>query len=461
MASAKTRINQVVPNFDVSGFLDERPIGALHIRVLVLCAAIIACDGFDAQALAFVAPLLRNVWDLNPAVLGRILGASVLGMVFGTLLLGSAADYVGRKGVVIFGTALFAAGAVASAMATSPDELVAIRFITGLGLGGVLPSAVALTSEYAPRRHRSLMIMVMLASITLGSALAGFTAGRLIGHYGWTVVFWVGGLLPLALIPLLLIYLPESLSILVKQKRFSRIRAVLTRIDPALTIDPDTAFFQKELRPGRLLVLQLFQQKRAAVTWFLWLVFFMNLLDVYFLNNWLPTLFNTVGLNIQTAIIIAIVFQIGGAAGSFLLGWLIDHFGFHSMLTINFLVSFASILVLGWANNSVALLGPAAFISGACVIGGQGGCNALAADLYPSHVRSTGVGWALGIGRIGSVAGPVVGGIILSAKWKVSHVFAIAALLQLCCGADIALIGFLRARAHANAAAANSLTEKS
>ncbi len=426
---------------NVTDFLEARTISAFQLRVAALCAVVIGLDGFDSQSLAFVAPAISREWHLLPGALGSVFGAALFGMLIGAILLGSLADYFGRKPMILLGTVIFGLGALSTLAVQALPDLMIIRFLTGIGLGGVLPNAVALTSEYGSRKHRTMMVMVMFSAITVGSALGGVLATQLIPPFGWKAVFVAGGVMPLLIVPAIVIWLPELLEVLVARGARARITSILRKIEPKIDQDADYASSAEKI--SGFVLPQLFRQNRALVTILFWAIFFLNLLDIYFLNSWLPTLFNATGLSDSMAIIITVMFQAGGAIGSFILGWLIARLGFFPVLGTSFVVGCCAILALGWAGAETALLIPAAFLAGACVIGGQGGCNAMAARFYPAFVRSTGVGWALGIGRIGSIVGPVLGGFMLAAHWAVPSVFTAGALPQLGGALFIGAIGLL------------------
>lgn len=423
---------------NIGRYIDDRPLSAFQIRVICLCALVVALDGFDAQALGFVAPALSKDLHLAPGALGPVFGASLFGVMIGSLLFGALADYLGRKWLVIAGVLVFALGSLATSQATSVSDLVMLRFGTGLGLGGVLPNTIALTSEYAPQRRRTLLIMLMFMTVSLGSAIGGSVAAKLITAYGWQVIFIIGGVLPLILCPILIAWLPESLSLMaLDERRSGRVRGLMMRIDPSARFAADARFVIVEESGKGFLLPQLFTNRRLVPTLLLWVMFFMNMLDIYFLNSWLPTLTHGVGLDVQAAIAVGIAFQLGGMLGTIGLGLLIERLGFHAILFITYVAGFVSIVTIGLAGASLPILVPAVFVAGVAVIGGQIGCNAYAAHLYPTYIRSTGIGWALGIGRFGSILGVTVGGMMLSAHWSIPSLFQASAVPQLCSAAVI------------------------
>ncbi|MDA9508339.1 4-hydroxybenzoate transporter [Bradyrhizobium sp. CCBAU 11386] len=432
---------------NIGRFIDDRPVSAFQIRVICLCALVVGLDGFDAQALGFVAPALSKDLHLAPGALGPVFGASLFGVMIGSLLLGALADYFGRKWLVIAGVLLFALGSLATSQATSVSDLVMLRFVTGLGLGGVLPNTIALTGEYSPQRRRTLLIMLMFMTVSLGSAIGGSVAAKLITAYGWQVIFVIGGILPLILCPILIVWLPESLSLLALDERKSgSVRALLARIDPSVAFAADARFVIAEESGKGFLLPQLFTNRRLVPTLLLWVMFFMNMLDIYFLNSWLPTLTHGVGLDLQEAIAVGVAFQFGGILGTVGLGLLIERLGFHRVLFLTYVAGFASIVTIGLAGSMLPILVPAVFVAGVAVIGGQIGCNAYAARLYPTYIRATGLGWALGIGRFGSILGVTVGGLMLAAQWSIPSLFQVSAVPQLCSALVILGLAFLSMR---------------
>jgi len=261
----------------------------------------------------------------------------------------------------------------------------------------------------------------------------------------------IGGILPLILCPVLILWLPESLSLLaLDERKGGRVRTLLMRIDPSANFAADARFTIVEESGKGFLLPRLFTNHRLVPTLLLWVMFFMNMLDIYFLNSWLPTLTHGVGLDLQTAIAVGVAFQFGGMLGTVALGLLIERIGFHRVLFLTYVAGFASIVTIGLAGAVLPILVPAVFIAGVAVIGGQIGCNAYAARLYPTYIRATGIGWALGIGRFGSILGVTVGGLMLAAQWGIPSLFQASAVPQLCSALVIlglAILSMRRGRA--------------
>jgi MFS transporter, AAHS family, 4-hydroxybenzoate transporter len=417
---------------DVAEFIDRQPVGGFQIRLLLTCAAVLFLDGFDTQAIGYVAPALAKEWNLSKGALGPVFSAGLFGLMIGALVFGPLADRVGRKKIIILSTLAFGIGALVTAIVQDVNMLLAIRFLTGLGLGGAMPNAIAMTSEFNPRRRRATMVMIMFCGFSVGAALGGLLAAALIPQFGWRSVFIVGGIAPLLLVPILALRLPESVRFLALTGRANeRVAQLLRLINPKAGFVPGTQFVIHEPGLAGIPVLHLFKEGRTPVTLLLWVVFFMSLLDLYFLSNWLPTVLNDLGASVSSAAAIGSMLQVGGVVGTFALGSIIDRFSFRALALVYFAAVFA-VGAIGQLGHSVVFVTMAIFAAGFCIVGGQIAANALAAGFYPTSVRATGVGWALGIGRVGSIVGPLIGGALLTAKWSAASVFAAAAVAALC-----------------------------
>jgi MFS transporter, AAHS family, 4-hydroxybenzoate transporter len=420
------------PQIDVADFIDQQPVGSFQLKLLATCAAVLFLDGFDTQAIGYVAPVLAKEWGLTKGALGPVFSAGLFGLMIGALLFGPLADRIGRKKIIVLSTLAFGIGALVTALVQDVNALLAIRFLTGLGLGGAMPNAIATTSEFNPRRRRATMVMIMFCGFSVGAALGGLLAAVLIPHFGWRSVFVVGGLAPLLLVPILALRLPESVRFLALTGRANaRVAELLSAINPKAAFAPTTQFVVHEPHLAGIPVLHLFREGRTLVTLLLWVVFFMSLLDIYFLANWLPTVLNDLGASVSEAAVIGSMLQVGGVVGTFALGSIIDRFSFRALALVYFIAVFA-VGAIGQLGHSTVLVTLAIFASGFCVVGGQIAANALAAAYYPTSVRSSGVGWALGIGRVGSIVGPLVGGALMTMKWSTADVFMAAAGAALC-----------------------------
>ncbi len=432
------------PQVNVPALIDAQKIGTFQIRVAVLCAAVVFMDGFDAQAIGYVAPTLSKAWSLKPGELGPVFAAGLFGLMLGALAFSPLADRIGRKPVIIFCTLWFGVTSLLTVTAESTTSLLVWRFVTGLGLGGAMPNPIALTCEYAPQRSRATMIMVMFIGFSLGSAVGGAIAAQLVPSYGWQSVFWLGGIFPLLLAPVLIFWLPESIRLLaLKGTRNEYVAGLIRAINPALRFAPGTRFIAPEEHPEGFPVEHLFTEGRALATVLIWVMFFTNLLVIYFCATWLPTVINNTGVSVRLAVIATALFQVGGIVGTLVLAVLIERFGPYRVLAGAYFAAAILIAAIGQAGSTIELVIPAVFGAGFCVVGAQIGANALTATFYPTFIRSTGVGWALGIGRVGSIIGPLLGGMMLSLQWHIPTIFFAGAVPVLIAGCAVLAMGRL------------------
>jgi AAHS family 4-hydroxybenzoate transporter-like MFS transporter len=410
---------------DIRGFIDDRPIGRYQLQVAVMCGLIVFVDGFDAQAMGFVAPALTAAMKISRGVLGSVISSGLVGMMIGALVSGPLADRIGRKPVLVACALIFGVGSLLTATAQSVESLMAWRAITGLGMGGAMPNAIALTSEYMPRHRRAGAVTTMICGFSLGAAVGGLVAASLIPRFGWPSVFIVGGTIPIAIALVSIAALPESIRFLVVRGRGeSRARQYLARIAPGADVSgPLSPGGDEHAGGGAFIVTELFTNGRALGTMLIWVIYFMNLLNLYFLNSWLPTIISDAGIPVETAIRLTSLFQIGGIAGAVVLGRLLDRSFSFWILAGCYAWAAAFVYSIGHAGASVALLAVTITCAGVGIIGGQNASHALSSEFYPTRIRSTGVGWALGIGRIGSIVGPVVGGLLLAQNTPMRDVF--------------------------------------
>ncbi len=408
----------------VQSFIDAQKVSRMQVAVLLLCFCVVAVDGFDTASIAFIAPALRAEWQLTTSNLSVLFAAGLVGLTIGALLFGPLADRYGRKTIMLVSVIFFGAASVCCGLADSPPTLAALRFLTGIGLGGAMPMSVTLSSEYAPQRHRSVLVTAMFCGLTLGSGLGGVLAAHIVNQWGWRPVLVLGGVLPLGLVPFLMVALPESATYLVMRGADpERVRRILQRIDPAEDLSSVT--WTSPAAPAGSPVGRLFDASLRRGTALIWLTFFTSLLVIYLLSNWLPTLVKSTGLSLIQASLVSAMFQTGGTVGAISIGQMMDRFKPARVLGIAYLMAAGFTALIGSSSGHMAALMLSVFGAGFCVSGGQVGVNALAAAYYPTANRATGVSWASGIGRIGSFVGVVAGGWMVALGMGLPGMFAL------------------------------------
>jgi len=424
----------------VSDAIDERPLGSYQILTIVLCGMVLVLDGFNAQSIGFLAPSISESLHIPLRSFGPIFGAGLFGLMLSSMLIGPVADRWGRKGAIVGSTLAFALFTLMTPRATTFNELLILRFATGLGLGGAIPNAIALTVEYAPKRLTSVVVGFLMSGIPLGLVISGLVASAIMPFWGWESVLYFGGLLPLVLAIVLILWLPESVRFLsVRGGNELKIAKIMGRISAELAgariAPPVSTGRQAEGLP----VIRLFTEGRAAATVLLWIPYFMNLLTLFFVVSWLPALMRESGMSIRAGVTAVSLFSVGGIVVSMAQGPLMNRLGAYGVLVAEF--GFCALLTASFAlvANAFLLTVAVAFLVGGCVTGAQSGLNALAAHFYPTAIRSTGVGWALGVGRTGSILGPVLAGAMLTAGWTPQQILLSAALPAVCSALSIIL----------------------
>ena len=428
---------------NISDVLGNSTIGPLHIRVFVLTMASLIMDGFDVQAMSYVAPAVVADWGIGRDALRYVFPAANAGVLVGSLVFSVVADKIGRRPVLVGATLFFAVMSLATATAQDVTQLLWLRFIAGIGMGCIIPNSTALIGEFSPARLRVTLMMCITVGFTAGAAIGGFVAAWMIPAFGWRSVFVFGGAVPLVVALAMLWGLPESLQFLAVRRR-SRPTLVrwLKELDPRMQVDDSTQLIAQEQNREGAPFVHLFRDGRGVSTVLLWVINFMNLLVLYSVTSWLPLLINAMGYETRTAVLIGAVLQTGGTIGAFGLAWLIARGGFMPMLTGTFAVATLSIAFIGQPGLSLTALGVIVFVAGWCVIGGQPGINALSATYYPTSLRSTGIGWGLGIGRIGAIVGPYIGGVLIGQKWTEQQLFWAAALPALVTTLTFVMLSF-------------------
>ena len=427
----------------VSEIIDERPLSRFQLRTILLCGVVLVLDGFDTQSIGFLAPSMAEFLHISIRTFGPVFAAALIGMMISSMTVGPIADRVGRKWPVVIATLTFSTFAIATARATTFNELVAFRFLTGLGLGGAMPNVVALTSEYAPKRLQQVLVAMVFCGMPFGALLGGLVSSVMLPRWGWQSVFYAGGILPLVVTLILIKVLPESIRFLsVSGTNRDEINRIFSQISVELVHTPlDFSLSSEDQRLEGIPVIHLFTEGRALGTILLWVPFFMNLLILYFIISWLPALLRQTQMPVSAGIIAVSVFSLGGMAGSVMQGRVMNACGSFIVLLSEFGLCLLLIGSLAFIK-SFSLMMITTFLLGFVVQGAQAGLNALSATFYPTSIRSTGVGWALGVGRFGSIVGPVFGGIMMSLEWSPRQIFFVGAIPALLAALAILLSYF-------------------
>ena len=401
---------------NVAQAIDAHSVGAFQVRAFLLCAAVLFVDGFDVQGITYVAPAISQTWNLPRGALGPTFSAGLFGLMIGAVLFAPLADRVGRRRVIIYSCVAFGIGTFVTVWVDSLTSLLVVRFFTGLGLGSALPNAIGLASEYAPLKRRGLIVMFVGSGISLGSIASGVAAAQLISTLGWRAVFAVGGVLPLLLALVLARWLPESVRFAALTERGQPdARRLLRQMWPETAVNDDVRVESDSGEHRIARVADLFADRRRRATPLIWIAFFVGLLNVYLVINWLPTSLNASGFTQEQAALIASMYHLGGVAGTYTLGLLMGRLGPHGLVMCAFLL--ASVGFYVFATTPTLSEGTATAIlmtTGFGVVGGMVALTALAAEIYPVAMRATGLGWALGVGRVGSIVGPTIGGLMLA-----------------------------------------------
>jgi AAHS family 4-hydroxybenzoate transporter-like MFS transporter len=421
--------------------LENQRIGGLQLRVAALCTLVQICDGYDLNSVAWAVPSLIKAWHLPPPMFTTAFLWSSIGILVGALSAGPVGDRFGRRPLLLASLTIFGLASLLSATADSIATLSLWRFFTGMGIGGGFSGAAALTGDYAPHRLRATMIMVTFTGAPLGGFLGGQIVAVLLGHFDWPVIFIVGGVFPLILVLALALWLPESPRFLARKQNLSPSQAVLLhRLDIAPTQAGAVDIAQGN--PVRLL----FSEGYALQTVLLWIIYFCSLMNLFLFAYWMPTVLTMIGMSPPQAVFASSLRDFGALFAVLYLGLAIDRIGPERMLALHYAVGAVFIAVIALVALPYAMLLLMSFLAGMTIIGSQTGANGTCGKLYPARMRTSGLGWALGIGRLGGIAAPLLGGYLLAIGLKPTHIFLSACLFALIAAAAVALLVFRGSR---------------
>jgi AAHS family 4-hydroxybenzoate transporter-like MFS transporter len=426
-----------MPNTSVTvkDILDSGRFTLYQTWICTLCFLLAFFDGFDLSLVGVALPKIAEVLNSTPASLGVAMSAGNVGALIGALVLGMLADRFGRKQMLLVSAFTFGIFTLAIASIQSVEQLVLLRFIAGFGMGGAVPNALAFGSEYAPSNKRATLATAMYAGVAIGATCAGLISSYLLPKYGWQSLFLVGGVVACLIGVISLISLPEPLEFLIKRGKDSdraRIRKIVSRIAPSYASIKDVEFVSSEERLPGIPFKHLFKEGRAANTILLWMAFVLSYYLVWLILSWTPTLLRESGASSQEFSLAFACINLGAVMATVLAGILMDKFRPFEILKIGFFLAFVSVLTFGYfASSTFIVVAVVSVIMGFFVIGGNSGLMGLAAISYPADIRGTGLGWATGIGRSGSLLAPVIGGIMLTKSWSVKAICTANAVLAL------------------------------
>jgi AAHS family 4-hydroxybenzoate transporter-like MFS transporter len=415
----------------VDDLIDRQRLTTRSYFILGLLLLALLCDGFDLQLLAFAAPRLAREWNIDTKELGLVSSANLLGMMFGAMFLGRLGDHFGRKRVIVVGTVLYACMSLACLLAHTPLQLGVLRFITGLGLGGVLPNVIALSAEISPSSRRAMLTSIPMIGMSLGSGMPAVVAGWLVPIFGWKALFVAGGIVPLVVATLIAAKLPESVLFLTfRRQRRDEVARRARELDPTLVTTPETVFALRGsgATTQRGSVGDLFAGSLRMTTPLLWIIFACTLLSMHFINSWISYILNEAGLSEGQTALTNGMLHWGGTVAAIATVILLRRLGLYLAMILLLLGLAGCFTIATTGFSSAPLLIGAVSVAGFGIIGCQGVLNASAGLIYPVSCRPTGVGAALGVGRIGSLSGPVIGGFVVAQNWPTQQIFFVPML---------------------------------
>lgn len=409
---------------DINTFMDDKPVSRTQWYIFTLCFLILFFDGFDTVVIGFVAPALVDEWGISRQALGPVMMSGMLGLAVGAVVAGPLADRFGRKLVIMASVFCFGLWSLVSAFSYDITSLTIFRFLTGAGLGASMPNTATLAAEFAPARLRSFVITCVYCGFNIGGAVGGVLCDRLIVHWGWPSVLIFGGVVPMLFAVIFLPFLPESLRYMIQYPTFQKkIRSVVRRIVPNLALDT-TEFHTTEVRiASSNAVSALFSPNYKIGTLMLWVTLFNTLLTVYLLASWLPLMIRDSGMTLSQAAIIGIMFNVGGMAGNFAMGWLMDRHDHYFVIRFQVGLSAVVLVALSSVPQTMIYLCPIVFFLGTTANSQTAAVYALSTHFYPTQMRSTGTSWSAGIGRLGAVTGSGVGALFLAANMNSAQIF--------------------------------------
>lgn len=417
----------------VADVIDNGEVSTQQLLVVGLCLFFNMLDGFDITAMAVVASAVSEELQLTPDRLGWIFSFALAGMMAGAMFLAPVSDIIGRRKLIILSIFLVGISIVFTANANSLTEFIVLRFISGVGAGGMLASQATLAAEYSPDKYRAASVAVVTSGYPLGATMTSIVAGFIMPEFGWRGMFWFGGALTLAMVVVAWLLIPESIKYLFERRpenALKRVNAILEKLKkPVLSGLPAVAQ-QKKTDDSKFVevLLKLLAREHRLKTITLWTAFFLCISTLYFLMSWIPKLMEDSGYSASIGRDAFFNFNLGGVIGIYLIGWLSTRWKLSTLIFLMSSSSAAGMVVFAFAPNNLALLMALIMLIGILQQGGFTGLYAAASKVYPTGIRSTGIGWAIGLGRLGAVAGPAIAGYLIAAGFDMSANFVFFAV---------------------------------
>lgn len=411
---------------DVHKLADDARFNRFHLKVLLWCLLIIIIDGYDIAVAGTALPSIMKEMNVTASTAGFMASSALFGMMFGAMVLGTLSDRIGRRWTIVICVLLFSVFTAAAGFTTEPVSFSVMRFIAGLGIGGVMPNIVAQMTEYSPKKIRSVMTTLMFSGYAFGGILAAVLGKQLIGDYGWQSVFIAAGA-PLLLIPFILKSMPESLPYLIAHHDDRHLREIVQQIEPSLKLTAEDQFVVPPSTKGSgVPIAKLFQEGRGLSTLMFWVAFFTGLFMIYALSSWLTKLMAMSGYSLGSALSFVIALNLGAMFGAIFGGWLADKFHIKWVLVTMYALGglFLYLMTIPMSTDMLYLVIAAV---GACSTGAQIVAYAYSGQYYPMAIRSTGIGMASGVGRAGAIMAPLLIGLIVSLKLPLEQNFLVIA----------------------------------
>lgn len=411
---------------NIQKLIDSSAMSKLQYGTILVCFLMNILDGMDVLVISYCAPAIAKSWEVGPEALGIVFSAGLAGMTLGALFLAPFADQMGRKKMIVLSALLMGTSIMLTAWTTTVTQLIALRFISGIGIGSMLASTAALTAEYTPNKSRDFWVSFVISGYPVGAVLSGLVAASVVPASGWQMMFKLAGLASFVTIPLILIFLSESIDFYFNRQP----KNGLTKVNKTILkmgFEPVEAFPPRESKTSGIPVKRLLNDEFRISTIQLWIALFLAFGCLYFLTSWIPKMAETTGLSMSLAIYAGTVFNVGAWGGIILQGYFSSRFGLKKTIAVYLILTAILMMVFRWFIGSDWLLFVFGLL-GFTLQGGFVGLYAVAARMYPTNFRTTGLGWAIGIGRLGGVIGPAVGGVLIGMGFMMASTFMIFAV---------------------------------